>query len=299
MKEKCLMLREFDYLQPESVEEAVNMRQKYGEKSIYIAGGTDVLPKMRKQRGPVPPVLISLKKISALSNIYEEDDAINIGALVTHHELERSELIGQTFPVLADAVSQIGSVQIRNVATIGGNLCSSLPSADTSSPLLVLNATLKIFSLSRGEYNLDLKEFFVSSGKNILQEDEILKEIIVPKPGENSGGAYYTISRRNAMEIPLLGAAVYLVVGETGKCNEARISLTTCAPTPLKNEEAAKKLIDQEINEDTLYAVGQIAASNASPRRGSFRCDSDYRIDMIPVVVKRAGMIALKRINLS
>jgi len=293
------MLREFDYLQPESVEEAVNMRQKYGEKSIYIAGGTDVLPKMRKQSGPVPPALISLKGIAGLNNICDEEGAVKIGALVTHRELERSALSGQRFPVLADAVSQIGSVQIRNVATIGGNLCSSLPSADTSSPLLVLNAAVKIFSLSRGEYIIDLKEFFVSSGKNILKANELLEEIIIPKPEPNSGGAYYTISRRNAMELPLLGAAVYLVMNEAGQCKEARISLTTCAPTPLKTEEAAMDLVGKEINEETLYAAGKAAARDASPRRGSFRCDSDYRIDMIPVVVKRAGMIAFKRINQS
>ena len=139
----------------------------------------------------------------------------------------------------------------------------------------------------------------MSSGKNILKANELLEEIIIPKPEPNSGGAYYTISRRNAMELPFLGAAVYLVMNEAGQCKEARISLTTCAPTPLKTEEAAMDLVGKEINEETLYAAGKAAARNASPRRGSFRCDSDYRIAMIPVVVKRAGMIAFKRINQS
>jgi CO/xanthine dehydrogenase FAD-binding subunit len=149
----------FEYLRPSSIEEAIELLQKYGNRAMLIAGGTDVMVGIRQNKFS-PQVLISLKGVKGFDSIETYKDGLRIGALSTHSQLAESVLIRKSFTALADAVDHLGSLQIRNVATIGGNISNALPSADTACPLLVLDAQVKIKG-PQGERNLPLSEFFM------------------------------------------------------------------------------------------------------------------------------------------
>ncbi|MDW7730664.1 MAG: FAD binding domain-containing protein [Bacillota bacterium] len=287
------VLSSFDYFKPATIEQALALWEKYKRNVRYIAGGTDVLVQMKAGKPPAD-YLVSLLNISDLSYIKQDNNGLRIGPLTTHRQLELSDIIKDKYPVLHDAVKQIGSVQIRNVATIGGNLCSALPSADTASPLLVLNAQLKVVGV-QGERLLSLTDFFISPGKNALEASDILTEILIPAIMGKSGAAYIKLGRRRAMEIPLIGAAVYLAVNERGFCSEARVALTTSAPIPLRSPVAEEALIGSRIDEKTLQNAGEQALMDTSPRT-SWRTTAEYRKKVIPVLIIRAGLLALERL---
>ena len=288
------MSMEFNYYRPGTINEAVQLKSRFGTKAIFMAGGTDEMVGLHEKHTCSFEHLISLTGIQSLNEIKEENGSLYIGATATFSEIAKSDLIKSKYAILKDAASQVGSVQIRNVGTIGGNVCSSLPSADTSSPLLALGAKVKIVS-TRGESIQDLAGFFVAAGKNILREDEMVAEFIIPAAEPNTGGGYYKLGRRKALEIALLAAAVYLKLDKDKKtCLEARIALATVAPTPLLIKEAVTELIGKSVTEETLTKAGLAAIKEASPRT-SFRSDADYRKDVIPVAVKRAGLLALER----
>ena len=155
-------MKKFDYLKPKTLEEVLSLLNQHGKKAALIAGGTDVIV-MMKQKTMSPGVLISLRGIPGLDQI-QYDGTLRIGAMVTHRALEKSDLIRKEFSALADAVDALGSIQIRNVATIGGNVCTAAPSADTATPLLVLGAQVKIKSLKE-EKIVSIEEFFMGPGK--------------------------------------------------------------------------------------------------------------------------------------
>ena len=289
------MLKEFEYHRPHTLKEALKMLNTYEDSCRIIAGGTDVIVQIRS-KGQAPKHLVSLRKLHDDLGILEETkDGLNIGALTTHRQLEKLPLIRKKYSALYDGVSQVGSVQIRNVATLGGNICSSLPSADSAAPLLVLGA--KLIVIGDSEEIIDIDKFFKGPGKNILKPNQILKSIYIPSIMENSGSAYEKLGRRQAMEIPLLGAAAYIQIDkDTGRCIEARIALASSAPTPIRCYEAEKALKKQPAVDKVFQKVGKIAGQEASPRT-SFRATEEYRRSVIPVVVERALQTAFSRIN--
>ena len=289
------MPMDFEYYRPSTIDEALQLKGRFGAQAIFMAGGTDAMVSLNKERKCSFEHLISLKGIAGLNYIKEEKDNLHIGATATHSEIAKSVLIESKYAILKDAVSQVGSAQIRNVGTIGGNVCSSLPSADSSSPLLTMGAKVKIASAARGEQIQDLADFFTGAGKNILREDELLVEFIIPAAEPNSAGGYYKIGRRKAVEIALLAASVYLKLDKDKKtCSDARIALGTAAPIPLRIKAAVTELTGRPVTEETLAKAGLAAVKEASPRT-SFRSDADYRKAVIPVAVKRAGLLALER----
>jgi len=200
-------MKKFDYLKPKTLDEVSALLNQYGRKAALIAGGTDVLV-MIKQKTLSPDVLISLQGIPGLNQI-QYDGALKIGPLVTHRDIEKSESVRNEFSALADAVDVLGSIQIRNVATIGGNICTAAPSADTAAPLLVLGAQIKLKS-AQSERTVPLDQFFTGPGETVLQEGEILTEISIPKPLPNTGSAYWKHQRRLALDLPILGVAVLI-----------------------------------------------------------------------------------------
>ena len=181
-------MNKFDYLIPTSVQEAISLHESYGEQSHYIAGGTDVMIKI-KQGKISPQVLISLKRLKDLDHIIYEKGELRIGAMVTHRMLELSPPIRKEFPILIDAVENIGSVQIRNVGTIGGNIVNGVPSADGAIPLLTLGAQVRSIG-PEGERTVALEDFFIGPGKTCLKSGEILSEFIVPKLPDHSPSEY-------------------------------------------------------------------------------------------------------------
>jgi carbon-monoxide dehydrogenase medium subunit len=187
-------------------------------------------------------------------------------------------------------------LQIRNVATIGGNLVNAVPSADGAIPLIALDARVS-FTGTTGEQKEELLKFFLGPGQNILQPSQILTRITIPAPLPHTGGAYIKFSRRAAMELPLLGVGVLVSLDEDLRtCVKARICLGVAAPVPLRAFEAEKHLIGKPLNEETFAEAGRIAGGEARVR-DSIRGVAWYRREMVNVQVKRMGMKCIERIH--
>ena len=310
-------MKKFDYLKPKTLDEVSALLNQYGRKALLIAGGTDVLV-MIKQKTLSPDVLISLQGIPGLNQI-QYDGALKIGPLVTHRDIEKSEPVRNEFSALADAVDVLGSIQIRNVATIGGNICTAAPSADTAAPLLVLGAQIKLKS-AQSERTVPLDQFFTGPGETVLQQGEILTEISIPKPLPNTGSAYWKHQRRQALDLPILGVAVLISLDKATVtcsdilcttspistvfhsleedevvCKEIRIALGVAAPVPMRATKAETILRGKKISDELLEEVAETAEKEAQPR-DSIRGEAWYRRDMIKVFVKRMAMKSIERI---
>jgi len=310
-------MRKFDYLKPKTMDEALALLNQYGKKAVLLAGGTDVIV-MVKQKNMSPELLISLQGIPGLDRI-EYDGTLRIGPMVTHRTIEKSESIRKEFSALADAVDVLGSVQIRNVATIGGNICTAAPSADTVVPLLVLGAQLKLKG-SKSERTIPIDQFFSGPGRTVLSQGEILTEISIPKPLPNTGSAYWKHQRRQALDLPILGVAVLLSLDKATvtcsdllcttspistvlhsleedelACKEIRIALGVAAPTPMRARKAESLLRGKKISDELLEKAAIAATEEAQPR-DSIRGEAWYRRDMIKVLVKRMAMKCIERV---
>jgi carbon-monoxide dehydrogenase medium subunit len=310
-------MKKFEYFKPKTLEEALTLLVQYGEKAKLIAGGTDVIV-MIKQKTMSPDILISLQGIPGLDQI-KFNGSLSIGPMVTHRMIEKSERIKKDFSALADAVGWLGSIQIRNVATIGGNICTAAPSADTATPLLVLGTQVKIRGLKE-ERTIPIEEFFKGPGETVLKTGEMIKELIIPKPLPNTGSAYYKLQRRLALDLPILGVSVLLSLDKNKVtcsdmlctaspissilhkmeedeivCEEVRIALGVAAPTPMRAIKAEGLLRGKKLSDELLEEAAVTVAKEAQPR-DSIRGEAWYRRDMIRVLVKRMAMKSIERV---
>jgi CO/xanthine dehydrogenase FAD-binding subunit len=282
-----------EYLRPKTTHEAIVLSQQYGIEARYIAGGTDVIVKI-KDRQIRPEVLISLRSIPGLDDIRYEDGELRIGALTTHRELELSPVLRKHFPILTDAVENIGSVQIRNVATLGGNIVNAVPSADGATPLIALGAKVRLLG-PKGERLMALEEIFAGPGQTVLEPGEILCEFIIPRLPARTGGAYWKHMRRAAMELPILGVSVLVSLAEDMQtCVEARIGLGVMAPTPMRAKKAEAVLKGSRLTDEILEKAGKVAASESKPR-DTFRGEAWYRREMVEVLIPRVAKVAMER----
>ena len=289
-------LPKFEYHAPASLSEALGLLAKYDGKAKVFAGGTDLLISMKK-REILPEHLISLKGIAELKGIHhDQKEGMKIGALTTLDEIEHSTVVKDKFSVLWDAVYVMASPQIRSLGTIGGNLCSAAPSADTAPPLMVLDASVEIIG-ANGERKVFVENLFKGPGESVLKPDEILTRIDIPYPSEKSNGAYLKLMRRAAMDLAQVGVAVCLRFDPGKKiCSQARIALGAVGSTPIRVPKAEQILLNKEVNETAGKEAGKMASQEASPR-SSFRASKEYRKEMIEVLTKRAVMAAYRRVN--
>lgn len=293
------MLPDFQYLRAQSLSEAIGLLTANKGKGRILAGGTDLLLQMGQGNiwgNPCPTHLISLRDIADLGTIRLEDREIVIGANVTHREVELSSFVKSELSALHDASGQVGSVQIRNVATIAGNICNAAPSADTAAPLLALGAVVKAIG-PKGERTIALSDFYRGPGRTVLEADEILREIRIPQLPAFSGSAYIKLARRKAMDLALLGVAIYIsVTPEKSHVVDVRIGLNTAAPTPIRPYKAEEILKGVQLNGEAIDEAAAVAARDASPR-SSFRSTSEYRRQIIQVLVRRSLHKALDRVR--
>lgn len=332
-KEKIMSLLKFEYFEPKTVEEAFPLLSQYKGEANVIAGGTDLLVRMN-QRVATPSHLITLKFIPNLSYIeHDQKKGLRIGALTKLHALETSAIIRENFSILARAAGRVASPQIRNTATIGGNICLdtrcwyynqshqwrksfppcykvggdrchvvkrgdhcySLFSADTVPALIGLGAKIKIMG-SSGERLIALEEFYTGVGEtvNILQPDEIVMEVQVPNPPSHTGGVYLKYSTRDAIDFPILGVAVVITVdSKNGSCKEARIVLGAVSSAPVRAVKAEDGLRGKEIKDDLLEKIGEAAAKEAGPIV-HIGAPVGHKRRMVKVFVKRATRQALE-----
>jgi aerobic carbon-monoxide dehydrogenase medium subunit len=277
----------FDFYQPATLREASRLVKENGPGGRFLAGGTDLVIAM-KEKGLVPKYIVDLKHVPGLSGLREHSDgSITLGALTTMYEIETSPLIKKKFHFLAQSAAEVGSIQIRNRATIGGNMSNATPSADTAPALIALNASAKI-SGAAGERSISLEEFFKGPGQTVMSADEILTEISIPKTGPRLVGEYIKFSPREMMDLAYVGVAVAYNLGEQDKkCEGVRIVLGAVAPTPVRARRAEAALEGQILSEALAEKAGQIAAEESKPI-SDVRSSADYRRAMVGVMATRA-----------
>jgi CO/xanthine dehydrogenase FAD-binding subunit len=277
----------FEMYQPTTLAEASRLLKDKGPGGRFLAGGTDLVIAM-KEKGLLPKYIVDLKRVPGLASIREnQDGSIAIGALTTMYAIETSALIKKKYPFLAQSAAEVGSIQIRNRATIGGNMANATPSADTAPALIALGASAKIASAT-GERTMPLEEFFKGPGQNAMSPDEILSEITIPKTAANLVGEYIKFSPREMMDLAYVGVAVvYNFAKKDKKCDGARIVLGAVAPTPIRAKRAEAALEGQVLSEAVAEKAGQIAAEEAKPI-SDVRSSADYRRAMVGAMTKRA-----------
>ena len=278
------------YYDAETVSEATALLAEKPNLKL-IAGGTDVLIKLHG--GQLEGAeLLSLRKIKSLEDIrVAADGTIVIGAMATFSTVFNNPILRELIPILTEAAISMGGPQIRNIATIGGNVCNGATSADSASSLFALNAQLKLQS-KNGERLVPIREFYLGPGKVALNPGEILTEILIaPEDYKGFGGQYIKFSMREAMDIATLGVAVVCRV-QSGNFAEVRIGLGVAGPTPLRCLEAEEYAKGKKISSETLAEVGKLAVKSAKART-SWRASKEYREHLVEELTQRALKIAI------
>lgn len=271
----------YEYHRPESLEDAIGLKKSTPE-SLYISGGTDLMVRIKK-RELRPRALISLRSIPDLSGI-DNGKFVRIGAMTTIGELAKNPILQERYPVLIQAANELGSVQIRNVATIGGNLCNGSPAADMALPLLVLGAKVRIQN-SQTIRELPLDTFFLGPGETDLSPGEILTDIMLESPEKNTK-AIFLKRGRTKMDLALASAAV-LIATDGSRCFEARIAVGSVAPAPLRLSAVENYLKGASLSRGLLDVAQKLTAENVSPIT-DVRSSTDYRRHLASVLVRRA-----------
>jgi len=283
--------RAFEYLVPDSIEDAIRMLSSCGEEAKLLAGGQSLIPLM-KLRLASPRWLIDIGRLGGLAYVQEDDTCLRIGALTSHARVLESQLIHQRYPLIADAVSVIGDSQVRNWGTIGGALAEADPAGDWGPVALALKASIRCVS-PRGERILDAESFFVDAYTTRLDHDELITEVIFPTPASDQCGAYVKLERR-AGDFAVVSVSVQLAMDERKFCRDACIALGAAGLTPIQAPDAASFLTGQEIRPDIVQEAAQRVARAAEPIE-DIRGSQDYKRTALQSIFKQAVAVALRR----
>ena len=270
--------------EPKSLDEALKVLDSNTKLKI-ISGGTDVLIKLHHGKFN-DAELLSIKNLDTLRDIKVlEDNTISIGANVTFSDIFRSEVINNNIPILSEAAVSMGGPQIRNMATIGGNICNGAVSADSAPALFSLNAELKLKSLNN-ERIVKITEFYDGPGKVKIQRNEILTEILIKEENyKNKRGRYIKFANRKALDISMLGVALLYEI-EDNSFKDLRISLGVASPTPIRCKNAENFAIGKGVTNEVINKVAELAKMDSNPRN-SWRGSRDYRLHLINTLIKR------------
>lgn len=280
----------FEYHSPESLEEAVKLLEKYGSEASILAGGTDLLVNMKK-RITEPKHLINIKKIAELNGIVETHEGFRIGAATKLRSIEKSEIVRERLLVLYEAVRLMGSIKVKNMATIGGNLCNASPAADSATALLALDADVDIMGQS-GLRSIPLPEFFLGPGETALRRGELLTGLSIPSLPEGSGSSFLKIGR-TSMDIATINIATSLRLRE-GIVEDCRIALGAVAPIPLRILRAEAYLKGKAINKDVIAEAAQVVSEDIKPIT-DLRATAEYRRNASKALTRDALTIAWER----
>lgn len=279
-------LPRFQYVLPKTLDEALSvLRERRGEAKL-LAGGTDLIPQLKRREVRIPACVIDLKGIAELDAIaYNEQSGLKIGPLTTIGAIGRSPIIADHYPALIQAALSMASPQVRNRGTFAGNICSAVPSADSAPSLLTLEATLKVKG-PNGERIVPIDQFFTGPRETALEADEMLIEILLPKPASRSRSVYLKLSPRRSMDLAIVGVAA---VGrmDNGICKDIKIGLGAVAPTPVRARKAETLLLGQKITPAIVKEASRIASTECRPIN-DHRASAEYRCDMVYVLTKRA-----------
>jgi carbon-monoxide dehydrogenase medium subunit len=284
-----ILAQEFEYLEPKTIEEAVQSLAKHGNKAKVLAGGTDLLIKMKM--GEInPEVLINISRIPSL-RYFIEDRGIRIGALTPFRELEKSRVIKEKYTALFEAVRSVSSAQIKTMGTVGGNLCHASPAADSAPPLIVFGGKIKLIE-SGHERILALEEFFVGPGETVLSPKELLVEIQIPESYSKIGSAFLKMKRVSA-DLAKASVAV-AVVREGDICKDCRIALGAVAKIPLRARMVEEVLKGKKVTEAVIEQAGNEVGQEIQPIT-DLRSTAWYRKEVSKVIVRDAIKLAWER----
>ena len=285
-----MILPEFKYLAPGSAEEAIGLLVQYGEKAKLMAGGTDLINYM-KDGILAPEVIIGLKEIKGMDQIvYDEEKGLTIGALTKLIDIERSDVVKENYPALAEAVHLIASTQIRNKGTLTGNVCNASPSADSVSALFVYGASLTVKG-PEGERVIPIGDFYQGFKKLALKPGEMVISITLPPVKENEKAAYLAHTVRKAMDLAIVGVAAKITLDENGVCTDAKIALGAVAISCVRAPQAESVLIGRKITPEIAEIAGREAMKDCKPI-SDVRASAEYRHDMVRVFTRRAVLAA-------
>jgi carbon-monoxide dehydrogenase medium subunit len=281
----------FEYLRPKTIPEAVAMLQQHGVEAKILSGGQSLIP-MMKLRLARPGFLIDINRIAGLSYVKEEGGYLKIGGLTREAELEVSPLVRTKYPILLDTAHVIADPQVRNMATVGGNLAHGDPANDHPATMMALGAQV-VATGPKGERVISIENFFLSLFSTALQQEEILTEIRIPEPPARSGGAYFKLERKVG-DFATAAVAAQLTLDEKGTCQKVGIGLTNVGPTPMKARKAEAFLRGKKLDEATTNQAAQLAADESAPSP-DLRGPVEYKRGLVKELAKRALSRAVER----
>jgi aerobic carbon-monoxide dehydrogenase medium subunit len=285
-------VRRFELVTPASLDDCLRTLKGRGADVKVLAGGTDLIAQLKVG-------MVKLTTVVDLSGVPElrvlDGDAhrgFRIGAAVTARTLEQDARVRASLPSLSESGALVGSIQIRNLATLGGNICNAAPSADMAPPLIALDAEAVIAGAG-GRRKVPIASFFKGVRETVLAPDELLVEFVVPAPGPRSGGAYLRHTPRRELDIAVVGVASQVTLAD-GMCRKARIALAAVAPVPVRATAAEQALEGQPLTPQAITRAADLAVESARPisdQRGS----AEYRRHLVRVLTRRTLTLALER----
>ncbi len=283
----------FDYIEPASLEETLGLLETHGDEAKLIAGGTALLIWMRMKLLN-PRVVISLAKIPGFDAIrFDPKNGLTIGAGARHRDIELHPAVREHYPLLHDTFRKVAQPRIRNMATIGGNLCQGDPLTDPGASLIAMDAEITLSS-SQASRTLPLEQFFIDYYQTDIRPGEILTEIHVPPPARPLGWAHIKFTPRSQEDFATVGVAVALS-GSKRRCEDIRLALNSVGPTIFRAKQAESVLRGQQVTEKLLQEMSETAATEVDPMDDN-RGSAEYKREMVKVLVRRAAKEALQRI---
>ncbi len=282
-------MKSFDYAKPSSLDEAISLYGEYKDRARLLLGGTDLVV-MLNDGVITPDMVIDLKGIDELKKLEINGDFLHIGAAVTFSELIDSELVREKFPIIWESARTVASTGVRNRATLIGNICSAVPSADSAPSLLVRDAVVIIAS-SNGEREVSIGDFFKGPRKTVVKPGEIVKEIKVPVITKKFGGSYIKLGRYDGEDLAQTGVATLALEDKTYK-----VAFCAVAPTPVRATEVEEFLKGKEITDEVIEEAIPIALKAISPI-SDVRASREYRLHASGVIFKRSLKAAVSRMN--
>jgi carbon-monoxide dehydrogenase medium subunit len=281
----------FEYLRPKTIPEAVAFLQQYGDEAKILSGGQSLIP-MMKLRLARPGYLIDINRISGLSYIKEEGGFLKIGGLTREAELESSPVVRSKYPIIVDTAHVIADPQVRNLATVGGNLAHGDPANDHPATMVALGAQI-VATGPGGERIIPIEDFFLSLFSTALKHDEILTEIRILIPPPRSGGAYFKLERKVG-DFATAAVAAQVTLDDKGTCQKVGIGLTNVGPIPVKARKAEEFLRGKKLDEANIRQAAQLAADESEPS-ADLRGPVEYKKGLVKELTKRALSRALER----
>jgi carbon-monoxide dehydrogenase medium subunit len=282
----------FAYYEPATLDEAYSILAQEGDGAAPLAGGTDLLLQLRRRLRSYRSV-VNLKSIGLNGISFDPEQGLRFGALTTFRAIERSPVVQMHYPSLVEAAAVVAGVQLRNIATVGGNLGNASPSADSVPPLVALGATVTVRS-PRGSRTLPIEQCFAGPGKTVLAPDELFTSVQAPAPPARSGNAYQRFTPRSAMDIAVVSVGAFVALDEGGRCTFARIALGAVSPVPLRATRAEEALLGEELSESLVEEAGRLASEAARPI-SDIRGGADYRRTLTGVLTRRMVSLAAQR----